>query len=109
MRSTCEPSVLVSNTTSGLPPVLAIAAAWLGYNVRDMIGRPLLNSNCCVQKPEQVAFGLPLVASYEDGGFVVGQFVPAKLNAVWPPPVIGSFGSLVAFESCRSIPSLKLS
>src|SRR5688572_18182282 len=63
-----------------------------------MIGRPVLNSNAWVQKPLHAGVVEPVGT---------GQFVPAKLNCVEPPPVIGSFGKLSPFESWKSKAKLK--
>src|SRR5690606_23966119 len=60
------------------PLVFASASAVVGYRVRVMIGRSLVNQYSWVQSL-----------------FVRSGATPPKLNAVELPPVIGSFGRLL--------------
>src|SRR5690348_4907641 len=94
MRRTCEPSWPPGKSGFTTPPVPASAAASVGYQVREAMGRLSLKVNSCAQLPPQVG---PLQLR----GAPVA-LVPAKLKKVALAPVIGSFGRLRLLESCPS-------
>ena len=66
--------------------------ALVGNNVRDATGRPSLNVELLRPEVVQRRCHVGAVAPF------ASATLPAKLNAVWPPPVIGSFGRLTGLR-----------